>query len=211
MTSFPLTIAVVGAGNVGGALARRWAAAGHTVRLGVRDLAAFKGQALLAASPRITAHATAEAAAPADVVLVAAVPQATRQIAESLGNTAGKVLIDAMNSGRARPDGYPTSTHALLALTGNPDVVKCFNTTGFENLLDPVYPDGQGIDMFVAGDSVRGKQVATRLALEIGCGACHDFGGNDKLELLESLALSWINLAIMQGQGRNVAFRLVRR
>jgi hypothetical protein len=31
------------------------------------------------------------------------------------------------------------------------------------------------------------------------------------VELLEQFALSWINLAIMQGRGRNMAFRLVRR
>lgn len=49
------------------------------------------------------------------------------------------------------------------------------------------------------------------LAFEAGFGSCIDFGKSDKVELLEKLALSWINLAIMQGQWRGIAFKLLRR
>ncbi|TND09726.1 MAG: coenzyme dependent NADP oxidoreductase [Bacteroidetes bacterium] len=65
--------------------------------------------------------------------------------------------------------------------------------------------------MFVAGSSVRGKQVATALARELGFGEVHDFGGNDRFALLEQLALCWINLAIFQKQGRSIAFKLLKR
>jgi 8-hydroxy-5-deazaflavin:NADPH oxidoreductase len=205
-----MNICIIGTGNVGGALAQAWARAGHRIRLGVRDVGAFKGQQLVGASPLISAHPTAEAVAASEVILIAAAPQATHQIAESLGDVTGKVIIDAMNSVRFKPDGYPTSTHALLHLTTTPDVVKCFNTTGFENMLNPVY-GGVGVDMFVAGSSVRGKEVARQLALDAGFGHCFDFGDDSKFELLESLAMCWINLAIMQGHGRDLAFRLVRR
>lgn len=77
-------------------------------------------------------------------------------------------------------------------------------------MLNPVY-DGAGIDMFMAGDSDQAKRVASTLALNAGFGSCVDFGKADKVELLEKFALSWINLAIMQGQGRNIAFKLLRR
>ena len=65
--------------------------------------------------------------------------------------------------------------------------------------------------MFMAGDSANAKVVAARLALDIGFASCMDFGKADKVELLEKFALAWINLAIMQGHGRNIAFKLVRR
>jgi 8-hydroxy-5-deazaflavin:NADPH oxidoreductase len=42
-------------------------------------------------------------------------------------------------------------------------------------------------------------------------GSCLNFDKADKVELLEKFALSWINLAIMQGQGRNMAFKIVKR
>jgi hypothetical protein len=55
------------------------------------------------------------------------------------------------------------------------------------------------------------KEIAKRLSLDAGFAECHDFGGDDKVELLEQFALCWINLAIIQKQGRNIAFKLVRR
>lgn len=96
--------------------------------------------------------------------------------------------------------------------TGQSDaeIVKCFNSTGFENMLNPVY-HGEGIDMFMAGDSEKAKSVAKKLALDCGFGPCINFGKSDKVELLEKFALSWINLAIIQGHGRNLAFKIVNR
>ena len=42
-----MNIAIIGSGNVGGALALKWAKAGHTILLGVRDVENFKGKELL--------------------------------------------------------------------------------------------------------------------------------------------------------------------
>jgi predicted dinucleotide-binding enzyme len=106
--------------------------------------------------------------------------------------------------------GFGNTSDALLAHTQTQHVVKCFNTTGFENLQNPIYPDG-AIDMFMAGDSPEGKEAARELALQLGFAACWDMGGNDRFSLMEQMAMCWINLAIIQGQGRNMAFRLVKR
>ncbi len=204
-----MRIAIIGTGNVGGALAENWSKAGHQILLGVRDLQNFKGQELLQ-FPNITAQTIAEAVSAAETILIAATPQATVAIAEQLGQTGDKVIIDAMNSVRVRPEPYAHTAEALQAITGSPHVVKCFNTTGFENMRDPNY-GGVGIDMFMAGSSEHGKQVARQLALDAGFAACYDFGGDDKVVLLEQFALAWINLAIMQGQGRDIAFKVLRR
>jgi len=48
------------------------------------------------------------------------------------------------------PEGFTNTTDAILTNTASRDVVKCFNTTGFENMANPVH-NGDGIDMFVAG------------------------------------------------------------
>jgi predicted dinucleotide-binding enzyme len=89
-------------------------------------------------------------------------------------------------------------------------VVKCFNTTGFNNMANPVYGDRK-LDMFVAGDSAKAKAAATQLALDAGFGQCYDVGGNDKFFLMEQFAFFWINLAMMQGQGREIGFALLKR
>jgi 8-hydroxy-5-deazaflavin:NADPH oxidoreductase len=65
--------------------------------------------------------------------------------------------------------------------------------------------------MFMAGDSVKAKNVVRQLVLDAGFAECYDFGGNNKADLLEKFAMSWINLAIMQGYGRNIAFKLIKR
>ncbi len=211
-----MNIAVIGTGNVGGALALQWAKSGHQVFLGVRDLNTFKGQHLLQ-QPGITALPIREAVSKSEVILIAAVPQATQSIVSELGNVEGKVIIDAMNSVRTKPEGYNNSFEALKALCPTAEVVKCFNTTGFENMQNPTYhltePVIQDVklDMFVAGSSPRGKEVARQLSADAGFGNCYDFGGDDKAALLEQFALSWINLAIMQGHGRDIAFKVIKR
>ena len=63
----------------------------------------------------------------------------------------------------------------------------------------------------MAGEIENAKLIAKQLALDCGFSSCIDFGQSDKVELLEKFALSWINLAIFQGQGRNIAFKVVRR
>ncbi|MEO6038066.1 MAG: NAD(P)-binding domain-containing protein [Saprospiraceae bacterium] len=204
-----MKIAIIGTGNVGGALAERWSQAGHQILLAVRDLENFKGKELLR-FPNVTANLSREAVASAEVILVAATPQATVSIAEQLGNTGDKIIIDAMNSVRVRPEPYADTFEALQAITRSPNVVKCFNSTGFENMRDPNY-EGTAIDMFMAGNSAAGKQVARQLAIDAGFAECYDFGGDDKVALLEQFALAWINLAIMQGQGRDMAFKVLRR
>lgn len=205
-----MNIAIVGTGNVGGALAERWAQAGHTIRLGVRDTANFKGKAELEALPNISTHSIAEAVVASDVILIAAVPQATHDITLALGDVSQKIIIDAMNGVRFKPEPFQDTTEALRHWTNCPNVVKCFNSTGFENLKNPVY-NSVGIDMFMAGNSTTGKAVARQLALDVGFAECYDFGGDDKVLLLEQFAFAWINLAIMQGHGRGMAFRVLKR
>jgi 8-hydroxy-5-deazaflavin:NADPH oxidoreductase len=205
-----MNIAIIGTGNVGGALAEAWSRAGHTIRLGVRDLDSFKGKAELEALPNVSTYPIADAVAGAEVILIAAVPQATRDIAEALGDVRQTVIIDAMNGVRYKPEPFQDTTEALRHWTNSPHVVKCFNSTGFENMKNPVY-DGTAIDMFMAGSSATGKAVARQLALDAGFAECYDFGGDDKVLLLEQFAFAWINLAIIQGHGRGMAFKVLTR
>ena len=65
-------IAVIGTGNVGGTLGRRWAKAGQDVTFGARDPAAAKVKALVQeVGPKATAAAVPEAVRRAEVVVLA--------------------------------------------------------------------------------------------------------------------------------------------
>ena len=205
-----MNIAIIGTGNIGTALGTSWAKAGHNINLGVRDPENFKGKEMLQLG-NVKAMSIADAVKASDVILIAAVPPATAEIVKSMGDVTGKVIIDAMNSVRVKPEGYNNTFEALTDLAKGAEIVKCFNSTGFENIANPVYPNDVHIDMYAAGDSVRAKEIAVKLAKDAGFGECYNFGGNDKVALLESFAMAWINLAIMQGQGRGIAFKIIKR
>jgi predicted dinucleotide-binding enzyme len=205
-----MNIAIIGTGNVGGTLAAKWAKSGHRIYFGVKDTSNFKGKELLS-NPNISLHSIKEAVSATEVILVAVPATAAVEVAQSLGDTEGKVIIDTMNVVMGRgPQGFSNTADAILAHTETRDVVKCFNTTGFNNMVNPLY-GGMSLDLFTAGDSKKGKTIAIQLAKDAGFADCYDIGGNDKFGLMEQFAFFWINLAMMQGQGRDIGFKLLKR
>jgi len=199
-----MKIAIIGHGNVGGALAKNWVQKGHNIIIGTRKKNDEKAAAL-AQHPDIAIAPIQEAVAETEVLLVAVPAKATDDVVETIGEVADKVLIDATNS-----VGQPSTAFDVFQSKTQADVVKCFNTTGYENMRNPVY-GMDAADMFMAGDSERAKKVAKQLALDAGFAECYDFGGSDQVKALEHLAFAWINLAIFQQHGRNIAFKILQR
>lgn len=205
-----MNITIIGAGNIGGTLAKGWSRAGHRVFLGVRDTGSGKVKDLTAFNKNITAHPVAEAAGRGEVIVVAAHPEAANEISGKLGDVRKKIIIDCMNSVRTKAGDFASTAEALRAWTGSGDVVKCFNCVGFNVMENPRFGETRA-DMFMAGNSVKGKETARRLALDLGFAECYDLGGDDRVPLLESFAALWIDLALFQGQGREIAFKLMKR
>jgi hypothetical protein len=205
-----MKIAIIGTGNVGGALATKWALKGHEILLGVRDVQNFKGKELLK-NPSTRAYTIQDAVKLSEVILLSVPATAVVEVVKSLGDTTGKVIIDSMNIIMGRgPQGFSNTTDAILANTQTKDVVKCFNTTGFNNMENTQYEETK-LDMFVAGDSEKGRKIAIQLAVEAGFAECYSVGGNDKFGMMEQFAWFWINLAMFQGQGREFGFKLMKR
>lgn len=205
-----MKIAMIGSGHVGGALATKWAKAGHILYIGVRNPQNFKGQELIS-NPNTSVASIEESVILSEVIVLATPAMAAVEVAQGLGNTEGKIIIDTMNIIQGKgPVGYKTTTEAILAHTQTRDVVKCFNTTGFNNMINPQYGE-TSLDVFVAGDSEKAKKCAQQLALDAGFAECYSIGGNEKFELMEQFAWFWINLAMFQGLGREIGLKLLRR
>ena len=205
-----MKIAIIGAGNVGSALALGWAKSGHEIIIGARNKESEKVKNVTSQNAAIKVKAISEGVKESEVILIAATPNAVEEISKQLVDVKDKVIIDAMNSVSSKPAGFVNTFDALKALTNCENIVKCFNSTGFENMSDPKYGN-TAADMFVAGNSTRGKQIALKLAKDMGFAECYDFGGDDKADLLEQLAKVWINLSIFQKQGRNIAIKILKR
>ena len=205
-----MKIAIIGAGNVGGALAFGWVKAGHEIIIGAKDPISDKVKKVTSQNSSIKVKSVKEASDGSEVILIATNPTAVEEISKQLGDVKNKIIIDAMNSVSSKPAGFTNTFEALKALTNCENVVKCFNSTGFENMGNPKY-ENTAADMFIAGSSINGKKIASQLAKDTGFAECYDFGGDDKVTLLEQFALAWINLAIFQKQGRSIAFKILKR
>ncbi|MCB1193233.1 MAG: NAD(P)-binding domain-containing protein [Leptospiraceae bacterium] len=204
-----MKITVIGHGNVGGALIRKWAKSGHQIVIGARNPEDQSAKELNQFDSKISVTSIVESIQNTDVIVIAIPAHLTADLAKQLGNLRGRVLIDTTNSVFQKPDPYPTAFDAFQQIT-EADVVKCFNSTGVENMNNSDY-NGVRADMFVAGNSKKGKEIAVQLSKDAGFPECYDFGGDDKVVLLEQLCAIWINLAMMQGLGRHIAFKLLKR
>jgi 8-hydroxy-5-deazaflavin:NADPH oxidoreductase len=213
-----MKLAIIGAGNVGGALGANWAQKGHDVFFGVRDPRAEKTQALLKKIGRnARAGSAAEVAGAADVILLSTPWPATEAAIRSMGdNIKGKIILDAVNPLTRGPDGIALEIgHSISAgekvqgWAAGASVFKTLNTTGFGNMANPVFNGVKSV-MFVAGDDVANKPKVINLVGDLGFEVI-DAGPLRNARLLEAHAMLWIDLALVRGQGRDFAFALLRR
>jgi len=156
-----MKIAVIGSGDVGGALGKGWEKQGHSARFGVRDKSDPKPAALLQeAGSNAQAAGMKEAAQSTEVVLLATLWPATQEAIRSAGNLAG-ILLDCTNP--LKPDlpleiGHTTSGAEQVDGWAKGAGGKVFNTTGSNNMENSSYPGGL-VTMFHCGDDARAKSA----------------------------------------------------
>ena len=208
-----MTISILGAGNVGLALAGAFTRRGETVVLGVPQPAKYAA-AVAALGERARVTTTAEAVAAGEVVILAVPYAAVAAIAQSVDDWQAKVLVDATNPLAPGLAGLTLGTttsgaEELARMARGARVVKAFNSTGAENMADARYPGGVPM-MPVCGDDAQARQRVMALATLIGFEAV-DLGPLSSARYLEPFAMTWIHLAFRQGFGRRFAFGLLRR
>jgi predicted dinucleotide-binding enzyme len=208
-----MRLAIIGAGSVGATLARTLARAGHAIVFAARDPnSASVREAVTSLGGNARALPIAEAVAGAEVVLLATPWGGAQDALAAAGDFGGRVLVDCTNP--LGPDltlviGHTTSGGEQVAgWARNARVVKAFNTTGYDNMANPRYPEGAAT-MFICGDDPAAKQATAHLAEDAGFEVV-DCGPLRRARLLEPLAALWISLAV-GGLGRDFAFRLIRR
>ena len=191
-----MDIAIIGAGNVGSALARAFVRSGHDVTITARSAERVSGVASLTGARAVATNA--EAARSADVIVLATPFTSAPEVAAEIKNVArGRVIVDTTNRmsfGPTGPDMDTTISNAeeLAALLPDSHVVKAFNTLFASNQADPILDDVQ-LDGFVAGDDVASKARVLSLVASIGLEPV-DVGPLARARQLESLAFLNISL-----------------
>jgi 8-hydroxy-5-deazaflavin:NADPH oxidoreductase len=206
-------IGIIGMGRVGSALGSRWAEAGHEVTFGVLDSKDPKRRGE-AQTIKAKLASVGEAAAQAEVVVLAVPWKAVPDAIAAAGGLRDKVILDCTNPLSSDLAGLEIGTStsggeqvARLAKGGK--VVKIFNTTGAGNMADSRYGPIP-VTMLHAGDDAGAKAVAAHLARDLGFDPI-DLGPLTASRLLEPLALLWITLAHRQKLGTDFVLSVVRR
>jgi hypothetical protein len=208
-----MSISIIGAGNVGKALGQAFLQRGMTVVFGVPDPDKYR-HALSSLLGEVRVASTLDAIVASDVIVLAVPHAAVGTIARSFPDWQGKILVDATNPLAPGLTGLSVGTttsgaEELAKIAVGARVIKAFNTTGAENLADSRYPNALPF-MPVCGDDAEARQHIMALATLIGFDAV-DMGPLTSARYLEPLAMAWIQMAIVQGHGRNFALARVRR
>jgi predicted dinucleotide-binding enzyme len=191
-----MQIGIIGAGNVGRALAEASARAGHAVSISSTDPA--DAQRAAADVGGSAAASNEQAVAKAEVVILAVPFDAIRAIVDELGSQlAGTVLVDVTN--RFAPEQLDGSSNAELTHQMAPAarVVKAFNTILAAHQADPVV-DGIQLDGVVAGDDAEAKANVLELVASLGFRPI-DAGPLSMSRALEGMAL--LNIALNMTNG----------
>jgi len=209
-----MKITVIGAGNMGSAFVKQLTAAGHTVSVTARNL--DKAKAVAAAHPGAIAVVTDNAAADADVVVLATGYADAVTALHSVGPLTGKVVIDITNPLTADymglTIGHTTSAAEEIA-KAVPDakVVKGFNTVFAQVLAAGAdFGSGHKVSVFLAADDASAKTSAKTLTESMGFETI-DAGGLKNARYLEPLAGLNIYLGYGAGLGTGIAPTFIRK
>lgn len=210
-----MNVAIIGTGNVGGTLGRRWAEEGYDIIFGsrhpdsndVRERVESIGERACAVQPQ-------EAADAAEIVVLATPWEVTEQVVTNLTGLEGKVVVDCTNPLASDLSGLTighntSGAEQVVSWAPGARVVKAFNTTGSDNMADPVYEGGR-LAMFICGDDPDAKDIVANMAEVLGFEAV-DCGPLYQARYLEPLAMLWISLAYAEGRGPNFGLALLER
>ena len=170
----PLKIGIIGAGHIGGTLAKLWAASGHEVLISsrhpeeLRSLAQSLGPKARVGTPR-------EAALFGDVVLESvpygALPQVGKDLKTEL---AGKIVLDTANPYPQRDGDMAIEARRVGTGVASPRylpgvrLVRAFNAINAGDLSSEAHRTGQPIAIPLAGDDAEALAVAQQLVKEAG-------------------------------------------
>jgi NADPH-dependent F420 reductase len=161
------TIAVIGTGNVGSALGTELAIQGHAIIYGSRSPMGLKALDLAKKTEGNAKTATAaEAAAEAEIIVLAVPGMLALALVEDLGDLSGKLVIDATNPLIVEQPmkfvfGVETSNGEMIQEAA-PDalVVKAFNSISTQLMISPENENGPVYVTIVGNDSAAKERVA---------------------------------------------------
>ena len=179
-----MDITVIGAGRIGGNIARQLARPGHTLTLSfARDTAALQ---TLAGEIGGTVAPPADAVAAADVVVIAVPWSVVPQALEQAGSLAGKIVVDTTNQYGAGPMSAAGQTAAAFnaARMDGARYTKSFNTLTSAFQVQTAHRDPRVVQ-WICGDDEDAKTIVAGLIRDAGYEPV-DVGGTAGCAVMEA-------------------------
>lgn len=195
--AFADTIAIIGTGDVAGALGPRFAEQGHTIVYGSREPGRSSVNELVQRSGKgASATTQAEAAAQASIVVLAVPGMMVEEITKGLGDLSGKIIIDPTNPlkgemGRLTHGAETSNAEIIQAAAPNAFVVKAFNALNYQTMADPASAGGP-VSIPLAGDDSNATATVARLVEGMGLEPI-DVGPLENARWVEGMLILWIN------------------
>lgn len=212
--ALPDTIAVIGTGNVGMALGTELAQQGHTIVYGSRQPLGLKALDLAKKTEGDASTATpADAAASANIVVLAVPGMVVEDVVKGLGNLAGKIIIDATNPLVSEEPmqmsfGVATSNGEIVQAAA-PDafVVKAFNTVTWQSMISPEDSDGP-LYVPIVGNHKAAKEKVAEFVEEMGL-VPFDLGPIEVAHWTEYAVVVGLNNQFSERQNFDLLFRKI--
>jgi 8-hydroxy-5-deazaflavin:NADPH oxidoreductase len=206
-------VAIIGAGSLGKALAKRLRLAGHEVRLSFsRDEEELRAAA---AKLGVGFGVPDEVSKWSDVIALATPWPALETVMDALGDLSGKVVWDNTNASASDLStmliGTTTSVgEEVQKRAPGAHVVKCIPT--FAELLDADDPrlNSVPVTTYVAGNDAAAKALVCRLLVDLPTVPV-DVGDLTASRLIEPMMLLLVQLAYRRGMGPMISFNLVQQ
>lgn len=209
-TSQAETIAIIGTGDVAGALGPEFAAQGHTIVYGSREPERPSVLELVERTGRdASATSPAESVIDADIVVMAVPGLLVGEITESLGDLTDKIIIDPTNPLERTASGFrhaadSSNAEIIQAAAPGARVVKAFNTLNWRTMVDPSEAGGP-VSIPLVGNDDEAKAVVATLVDGMGLEPI-DLGGLERARWVEGMLILWINNRY--GPGRSFDYYL---
>lgn len=209
-----MKLAFIGIGKVGFALANHFQQKGHEIIVAHDDVDGESVASARQKNPAFTALPLQPAIDEADLVFLAIPFPSSEEILKPL-SFRGKVLVDCTN-----PVG-PGISHGLHSTVsgsekiqewaGDARLVKAFSIYGYENLVNPHFPDYEVKPVMpIAGNEPEAKQTVQELSAELGFTAL-DVGELSRALHLEHMTLLWVNMVRADGRSPHFTWACLAR
>lgn len=202
-----MRIGIIGTGNIGRTLGKKWINAGHQVKFGTRNLSKEDTISFVKSLGSNASLSNIKEAINTSEIIVVAIPGSTvQEFFSTYGeDLSGKVIIDPSNNIKAET---MNSLQYFNKYVEASEYYRAFNSLGWENFENPTFGSLKA-DLFYCGSNNEGQSKVEQLIKSVGLNPIC-IGGLETISVVDSILGLWFTLALKRGYGRHLAFKMLK-